>query len=109
LLERLRTLGGFERVIEESEAKSSKRDPADVVIATVRTLNGVAKELTQHNADLKTIVPGALAAAAAVSFVMNDKNSRMPSWDSLLWWSYSMFLDWHSDLIASGAEKTAQK
>ena len=37
----------------------------------------------------------ALGAAAAYS-AMEHKGSRMPRWDNLLWWSYSVFVQWNS-------------
>jgi hypothetical protein len=71
-------------------------------------LNAVAFELTGWRADLRSLVPAALAGAAAYSFVYG-KGPRLPRWDNLLYWSYSIFSALHSKEIerkASAAPAT---
>jgi hypothetical protein len=100
LLDRLCELGGFEGVVDEAEDRGSRREPEQVVIRIAKGLNDAARELSQENADLKTLAPAALASAAVVSFFVS-KHERTPRWDNLLWWSYSVFMDWHRAQIAA--------
>lgn len=73
--------------------------PAGAVIDGVRGLNAVVEELTGSRVDLRSLVPAALAGAAAYSFAYG-KGPRLPRWDNLLWWSYSVFTSLHAREIA---------
>ncbi len=90
--------------------------PASALIEGARELNAIAQELTGGRADLRSIVPAALAGAAAYSFAFG-KVHRLPRWDNLLWWSYSVFASLHardiaiatdgaSDPLAGGSTRT---
>jgi copper chaperone CopZ len=75
---------------------SGKARPGDedrlayVAIDVVREANTLVQDLTHHRADLRVLVPAALAGLAAWSLV--ERGARLPSWDNLLYWSYSVFL-----------------
>ncbi len=69
--------------------------PASALIEGTRELNAIAQELTGGRADLRSIVPAALAGVAAYSFAFG-KGARLPRWDNLLWWSYSVFASLHA-------------
>ena len=58
--------------------------------------NEVVRAFAGDRADLKLLVPAALAGAAVVSFF---KRPVLPRWDNLLWWSYSTFRDLNGDAI----------
>jgi hypothetical protein len=73
--------------------------PASALIDGTRELNAIAQELTGGRADLRSIVPAALAGAAAYSFAFG-KGPRLPRWDNLIWWSYSVFASLHAHDIA---------
>jgi len=73
--------------------------PASALIDGARGLNSIVEELTGSRADLRSIVPAALAGAAAYSFVYG-KGPRLPRWDNLLWWSYSVFASLHAREIS---------
>jgi hypothetical protein len=73
--------------------------PAGALIEGTRELNAIAEELTGGRVDLRSIVPAALAGAAAYSFAFG-KGPRLPRWDNLLWWSYSVFHSLHAREIA---------
>ncbi len=78
--------------------------PAGAVIDGTRGLNAIAGELTGGRADLRSIIPAALAGAAAYSFAFG-KGPRLPRWDNLLWWSYSVFASLHArDIARAGAQ-----
>jgi hypothetical protein len=91
----------------DPRAQRAPVQPSNVLIDGARDLNAVAFELTGWRADLRTIVPAALAGAAAYSF-MYGKGPRLPRWDNLLWWSYSVFSSLHAKEIArrTGAPAT---
>jgi hypothetical protein len=78
--------------------------PASALIDGVRELNAITHELTGWRADLRSVVPAALAGAAAYSFAFG-KGPRLPRWDNLLWWSYSVFASLHArEISRAGAE-----
>ena len=70
IAERIADAAGLDGVVDDASDRSRRVEPATV------------------------LVPAALASVAAYSFAKSD-NDRMPRWDNLMWWSYSMFLDWH--------------
>jgi hypothetical protein len=78
-------------VVGEVGARPGDEDRlAYVAIDAARGLNTFAQELTRHRADLRIIVPAALAGFAAYSLVR--EGARLPGWDNLLYWSYSVFM-----------------
>jgi Heavy metal associated domain 2 len=80
--------------------------PAGAVIEGTRELNAIAHELTGGRLDLRSIVPAALAGAAAYSFAFGP-GPRLPRWDNLLWWSYSVFASLHAREVADAVGATA--
>jgi hypothetical protein len=83
----------------DPRARLPPTQPANTVIGGTQKMNLVAFELTGKRADLRTIVPAALAGAAAYSFAFG-RGPRLPRWDNLLYWSYSIFAALHHDEIA---------
>jgi hypothetical protein len=65
-----------------------------MAIGVARELNAISMELTGSRADLRVIVPTAIAALGAYSFVYG-KEPRLPRWDNLLYWSYNLFATLH--------------
>jgi hypothetical protein len=79
--------------------REERRDPdkpALIAIEVGREINAAVADLTGARADLKTLVPGSLAALAAYAFVQ-QRGERLPRWDNLLYWSWSIFRDLHRD------------
>ena len=77
--------------------REERRDPARpalIAIEAAHELNAAVEELTGRRTDLKTLVPAAMAGVAAFSWWKNA-DSRLPRWDNLLYWSYSIFRDLH--------------
>ena len=70
--------------------------PALVAIEVGREINAAVADLTGARADLKTLVPGGLVALATYAFVQ-QKGERLPRWDNLLYWGWSIFRDLHRD------------
>jgi hypothetical protein len=93
ILGRIAEAAGLDRAIDEREARRRGQGPGLVAIEVVDELNIITHELTGWRADLRVIVPAALAGVAAYSFVAGK--DRLPRWDNLLWWSYSLFKNHH--------------
>jgi hypothetical protein len=85
----------------ERAARSERRAPALVAVGAARELNALSLELTGSRVDLRVLVPTALAAMSAYSFVY-QKGARLPRWDNLLYWSYNIFVSLHRREIEGG-------
>lgn len=94
LVDRVARALGAEAVVDETGA-SKPVQPAVMIKQTAAVLDALTREVTGGRADLRVLVPAALGAAAAYS-AMEHKGSRMPRWDNLLWWSYSIFVQWNA-------------
>ena len=87
--------------LPRDEPRDPKR-PALIAIGVGRELNAAVEELTGRRADLASLVPAALAGIAAYSWFKHE-DSRLPRWDNLLYWSYSVFRDLNKKTIAEAA------
>ena len=81
--------------------------PALVAIEVGREINAAVAELTGARADLKTLVPGGLVALATYAF-FQQKGERLPRWDNLLYWSWSIFRDLHRDAFQKQSPASEQ-
>jgi hypothetical protein len=77
-------------LFEPARRHGDEEHPIDVVIDVARELNAGVSELTQHKVDLRLLVPAALAGAGAYAFIVS-KESRLPRWETLVYWAYSVF------------------
>jgi len=102
ILAHLASAAGIEPCDRDALART--RTPALLAVDAVQELNAIAGELTGHKADLRALVPAGLAALSAYSFI-TSKETRLPRWDNLLWWSYSVFLNHHRGEIARASEE----
>ncbi len=102
ILHQLATSAGLAPSGDHALARA--RTPAIVAVGAVQELNAIASDLTGHKADLRTLIPAGLAALSAYSWV-TSKEPRMPRWDNLLWWSYSVFLNHHAREIEASAKE----
>ena len=87
---------GLDGVVDEAQLPRDPEKPAEVIGVAARVANEVVRAFAGDRADLKLLVPAALAGAAVVSFF---KRPVLPRWDNLLWWSYSTFRDLNGDAI----------
>ncbi len=78
----------------DPRARKLPVQPAMALIDGARGLNEITNQLTGGRADLRVVVPAALAGLAAYSF--SREKVRLPRWDNLLWWSYSIFTALHA-------------
>ncbi len=102
ILHKLATSAGLAACGDHALARA--RTPAIVAVGAVQELNAIASELTGHKADLRSLIPAGLAALSAYSWVAG-KEPRLPRWDNLLWWSYSVFLSHHWREVEASAEE----
>lgn len=98
IVERIATTAGLMSPFDPRAVRPVVR-PATTVIDAARGLNAAVEELTGKRADLRTLVPAALAGAAAYSFAFG-KGPRLPRWDNLLYWSYTVFSQLHASEIS---------
>ena len=100
---------GLKGVVISTSRQVGRNDLVNVVLDTVQDLDQVVGQLTGGRADLRELVPAALAATSVVSFMLNEnRGSRMPTWDSALYHSYRIFMHWHRDEVRT-REKVARK
>ena len=102
ILSRLADAAGIAPCAEDALART--RSPALLAVGAVQELNSIASELTGHKADLRSLIPAGLAALGAYS-LLAGKEPRLPRWDNLLWWSYSIFVEHHREEIDRCSEE----
>jgi len=95
LLKHIATGAGFRGVEVSTRTKRSRRELVNAFLDRVQDVNRAVSELTDERADLRELVPLALVAVSAVSFVVNDERSRLPHWFGALYRSYRVFMHWH--------------
>jgi hypothetical protein len=103
IVEQIADAADLERPPADSGAKH--RAPAAVAVGAARELNALSMELTGSQIDLRVLVPTALVALGAYSFVYR-KDARLPRWDNLLYWSYNIFVSLHRREIEGGPSAT---
>ena len=86
---------------DDGALRAGRRTPAVVAVGAARELNALSMEFTGFGVDLRVLVPTALAALSAYSFVYK-KDARLPRWDNLLYWSYNIFVSLHRREIEGG-------
>jgi hypothetical protein len=99
LLARAAQAAGLDGVSDEATPHDPQA-PARGVAMSARVLDEVVRAVTNDRADLRLLVPAALAGAAVVSFF---KRPVLPRWDNLLWWSYSTFRDLNHEAVERAA------
>jgi Heavy metal associated domain 2 len=95
LVLKIANAAGLGEPLSPREARRLRRGPARAAIDIAREANALTYELTGWRSDLRFIAPVALAGAAAYSLIKNEPNSRLPKWDTLLWYSYNVFTSLH--------------
>jgi len=86
---RIAEAADLEPPLDEATLREQRARPALLSIRAARELNRLTEEVTGGRADLRSIVPAALAGLAVYSFV-GEKN-RLPRWDNLLYWGFNIF------------------
>ncbi len=95
LLQHIAKTAGLRGVEQVTGSLPHRREIVGTFLETVQGVNQVVGQLTGHKADLRELVPVALAATSVVSFVLNEKRGRIPEWSGALYHSYRVFMQWH--------------
>jgi hypothetical protein len=107
LLERIATQTGLRGVVHDTADQVHREELVNILLDSVKSLNRLAAEMTAGRADLRELVPGALAFTSVVSFVLNPDQRRLPRWDNALWWGYRVFQQWHcKEIVAKTGDST---
>jgi hypothetical protein len=106
ILQKIADAADLVRPDEGALRAEARRAPALVAVGAARELNALSLQLTGSQVDLRVLVPTALAALSAYSFVYR-KDARLPRWDNLLYWSYNIFVFLHRHEIEGGAAATS--
>jgi hypothetical protein len=104
---RIAEVAGLEPPLDEAELRRRRARPALIAIGATRELNKIAEEVTGGRADLRAIVPAALAGLAVYSF-MGEKQ-RLPRWDNLAYWSFNIFTMLHKREIDAAHDRDERK
>lgn len=90
---RIAEAADLEPPLDEATLRSMRARPALLAIGATKELNRLTEEVTGGRADLRSLVPAALAGLAVFSFM--EEKQRMPRWDNLLYWSFNIFTMLH--------------
>ena len=99
---------GLSGVENATNHKKNRQELVGEFINTVQNVNQVVSEMTGDRADLRELVPVALAATSVVSFILNDDRGRLPDWNNALYHSYRIFMQWHRKDVRT-RERVAQQ
>ena len=95
LLKHIAKCAEFRGVEIAASTKANRQELVSGFLDTVQGVNQVVSKLTGERADLRELVPVALAAVSVLSFVLHEERGRLPEWSSALWRSYRVFMHWH--------------
>ena len=105
LLKHIAKKADLDGVVNDVHKKHYRKDVISGFIHAVEDVNKIVSLVTDEKADLRELVPLGLVVVSVVSFILNDKRGRLPTWDSALYRSYRIFLNWHRQEIRSDEEK----
>jgi len=95
LVKHIAKSAGLRGVEIATSRKMNRQEVVSAFLDTVQDVNRVASQLTGERADLRELVPVALAAVSVVSLVLNEDRGLLPFWSSALYHSYRVFMHWH--------------
>ncbi|MBX3197946.1 MAG: hypothetical protein KF894_07350 [Labilithrix sp.] len=91
LIVRACELSGLELTSPDASPASTARRIVDFV----REMDHRTESMTGGRLGLGVLIPGGLMALGVYSFLKSD-HARLPRWDSLVYWSYSIFVHAHT-------------
>ena len=95
LLKHIAKSAGLRGVEIATSTRMNREELVSAFLDTVQGVNRVVSQLTGERADLREVVPVALAATSVVSLVLNEDRGLLPFWSSALYHSYRVFMQWH--------------
>jgi hypothetical protein len=108
LLKHIAKSAGLHGVEIATSRKMNRQELVSAILDTVQDVNKVVSQLTGERADLREVVPAALAATSVVSLVLNEDRGLLPFWSSALYHSYRVFMQWHRPEVRT-RERTARQ
>ena len=107
-LKHIRKGAGLRDVEDASQTKMSRAELVGSILDSVKGINQIVSQATGGRADLREVVPIALAATSVLSFVLGENRGRLPNWSSAIYHSYRIFVQWHKPEIRD-REKAARR
>jgi hypothetical protein len=95
ILDRVAESAGLRGVVEDFRSSDHRTQLVGELLDTVQDINGIVYEATGRRADLRELIPLALMATSAVSFLLGEDRGVLPKWDSSLYKSYRIFMQFH--------------
>jgi len=95
LLKHIAKRAGLPGVEVATRHKMTRQEVVSSFLDKVQGANQTVNHLTGGRADLRELIPAALAAVSVISFIENDDRSRLPHWMSALYRGYRIFMHWH--------------
>jgi hypothetical protein len=95
LLKHIAKSAGLPGVEVATRHKMTREEVVSSFLDKVQGANQAVNHLTGGRADLRELVPAALAVVSVISFIENDYRSRLPHWMSALYRGYRIFMQWH--------------
>lgn len=89
IIERIATVGDLD--VSPPEPRNA-RDSANGVLELFRWLDTMTEQATGSRLSLRLLVPGGVAAASVYSF-FKSSHPRLPRWDNLAYWAFSLFVE----------------
>ena len=109
LLKHIAKSVNFRGVENLSSHKMNRIELVNTFLDAVQGVNQIVSQVASDRADLRELVPVALAATSVVSFVLNDNRGRLPHWSSALYRSYRIFMQWHQKEVRPRERAARQK
>jgi len=95
LLKHVAKSAGLRGVEVATRHKTTRQEVVSSFLDKVQGANQTVNHLTGGRADLRELIPAALAVVSVISFIENDYRSRLPHWMSALYRGYRIFMQWH--------------
>jgi hypothetical protein len=96
---------GAQGIVKEEWSKLQRDELIEIFLSAVGGVNRLMSEATSGRADLREVVPATLAFVSLMSFLRAPSGSRLPRWDSALWWCHSVFMQFHKRDIERCAQR----
>jgi len=109
LLARIAKKAGLSGVVFDIHSNAHRKQLISGFFDAVQEVNGIVARGTDYRADLRELIPAALAVTSFVSFILGGRaGPRFPSWDSAPYRGYRIFMQWHKREVAE-REKRERK
>jgi hypothetical protein len=109
LLKHIAKSAGLRGVESSTSNKMNRQELVSTFLDTVQGVNKVVSQLTDERADLRELVPVALAAISVVAFMLNEDRGLLPFWSSALYHSYRVFMQWHRPEVRTRERAARQR